>query len=275
MTGKAITGTKLLVCLKPVDRNVECKTMQYDLNSDSVEIHAIETEMVQDVLSTAKTSAALPVTGTSSSDLDSVTISDEALSLASAIIPSIEEQEDNDSFNMLIAAQGGLVGPGGAMINIASTEEPVYAVVKNDSISISGTDIYSPQNAYELRKSTLRMLEYMQLMIQNVKIEEGHILQEKLMLMVSSLAEVQQELVGDPNYRRDAESLEEAFRNITSIMIADSARVEFSYVPDEDQMILEARSMADMFNNLLFESFTKYDAKKSFDKAWSALNSDE
>jgi len=245
--------------------------MQYDLGSDSIEIHTLETEMVSGISSIEKGFAALPVDGTSSNDLDTVTISDEALSLASTIVPSIEEQEDDDNFNMLIAIQGGLVGPGGAMIDIASTDEPVYAVVKNDSISIPGTDIYSSRNAYAIRQATIRMLEYVQLLIQNVKIEEAHSLQEKLMNMVNSLAIVQGELAGDPNYRKDAESLEEAFRNITSILIADSARVEYSELPDNDQMILEARSMADMFNNLLFENLTKYDAKQSFDKAWSKL----
>jgi len=245
--------------------------MQYELGPDSVELFISETEMVSGISNSVVSPAVSPVDSTSSNDMDSVTISDEALLLAASIVPSIEEQEDVDNFNMLIAIQGGLVGPGGAMINIASTEEPVYAVVKNESIAISGTDIYSSQNTYEIRQTTIRMLEYVQLLVQNVKIEEGQSLQEKLMNMVSSLATVQEELVGDPNYSQDSGSLEEAFRNITSILIADTARVEYSDMPDNDQMIFEARSMADMFNNLLFESLTKYDAKKSFDKAWSVL----
>jgi len=250
---------------------IEGIAMQSDLGSDSVEFRALEAEMVQGVSGTVKGLAVLPVDGVDGVDRDSVTISAEALLLASAIVPSIKEQEDDDSFNMLIAAQGGLVGPGGAMINLASIDEPVYAIVKNDSISISGTDIYSSQTANEFRKSTIRMLEYVQLLIQNVKIEEAHSLQEKLMNMVNSLATVQGELAGDPNYKQDAESLEEAFRRVASILIADSTRVEYSELPDNDKMILEARSMADMFNNLLFERLLKHDAKKSFDEAWSVL----
>jgi len=157
------------------------------------------------------------------------------------------------------------------MINIAIDEKPVYAIIRDGIISISGMDIYSTQNSYDLKQSTIRMLEYVQLLTQNVKIEESHSLQEKLMNITNSLANVQAEMVGDPNYDQKTESLEEAFRNITSILIGDAARVEYSELPDNDQMILEARSMADMFNNLLFESLTKYDTKKSFDKAWSVL----
>ena len=245
--------------------------MQNDLSADSIEIRAYKAEMIADISSIDEISATLSNNSSSSSGMDSVTISDEALLLASSIVPSIQEQADNDRFNMLIATQGGLVGPGGAMINIASVEEPLYAIVKNGSISISGMDIYSSLDAYEVRQSTLKMLEYVQLLIQNVKIEEGNSLQENLTNMVNSLANVQGEMVGDPNYSKDAESLEEAFRNITSIMIADSARVEYSELPEDDQMILEARSMADMFNNLLFENLTKNGAKKAFEKAWSAL----
>jgi len=36
-------------------------------------------------------------------------------------------------------------------------------------------------------------------------------------------------------------------------------------------MILEARDMAEMFNNLLFESLTKHDIKEAFEEAWSVL----
>jgi len=42
-------------------------------------------------------------------------------------------------------------------------------------------------------------------------------------------------------------------------------------MPDNDRMIFEARDMAEMFNNLLFESLKKHGAKKSFDTAWSVL----
>jgi len=245
--------------------------MQSDLSVDSVEIRALETEMVSDVSNAPDISAFAPTVGTNSNDMDSATISDEALLLAGTIMPSIDEQVGNDTFNMLIATQGGLVGPGGAMINIASVDEPLYAIIKNDSITISGMDVYSYQNAYETRLSTIRMLEYVQMLIQNVKIEEGDSLQEKLMNMTNSLATVQSEMVGDPNYKHDFESLEEAFRNVSSILIADAARVEYSELPDDDQMILEARSMAEMFNNLLFDSLTKNDIKKAFDEAWSVL----
>ena len=238
---------------------------------DSVEFYPIETELVQDISSTVNIPAYSPVDNTNNSD--SVTISDEAMLLALTIVPSIsiEEQVDDARFNMLIATQGGLVGPGGAMINIASTNEPVYAVLRNGTISIYGTDIYSAQNAYDVRESTLRMLEYVQLLIQDINIEETHSLEEKLMNTVNSLANVQGEMVGDPNYSLNAESLEEAFRNITTILIADAARVEYSELPDNNRMIMEARSMAEMFNNLLFDSLTKYDAKKAFEKAWSVL----
>jgi len=245
--------------------------VQYDLGKDSVEIRALEAEMVSAVSSTDNISALIPVNSATSIGMDSATISDEALLLASEIVPSIEEQEDDDLFNMLIATQGGLVGPGGAMINISSVDDPLYAIVKSDSITVAGTDIYSSQSAYELRLETTRMLEYVQLFIQEVKIEEGNSLQENLMNFVNSLATLQEEMVGDPNYTQDAEALEEAFRNITSIMIADFARIEYSELPENDQMIMEARSMADMFNNLLFENLTKYDAKKAFEKAWSEV----
>jgi hypothetical protein len=115
------------------------------------------------------------------------------------------------------------------------------------------------------------MLEYIRLLMQGIKIEEGQILQAKLMNMVNNLATVQGELVGDPNYNQDDKSLEEAFRNITTILITDAARLEYSEMPDNDRMIFEARDMADMFNNLLFENLTKHDAKEAFEKAWSAL----
>jgi len=46
---------------------------------------------------------------------------------------------------------------------------------------------------------------------------------------VNNLANVQGELVGDPNYNQDDKSLEDAFRNITSILIADAARGVFRY----------------------------------------------
>jgi flagellar biosynthesis component FlhA len=115
------------------------------------------------------------------------------------------------------------------------------------------------------------MLEYIRLLIQGIKIEEGQILQAKLMNMVNNLATVQGELVGDPNYNKDDKSLEEAFRNITTILIADAARLEYSEMPDNDRMIFEARDMAEMFNNLLFENLTKHDVKEAFEKAWAAL----
>ena len=246
--------------------------MQYGSGLDPVEISAIETEMVSKISGNVYGSAASPVIGAGSSALDSVTISDEALSLAATITPSVEGQEYDDIFNRLIANQGGLVGPGGAMINIASTEQPVYAIVKNKTITIDGTDIYSYQKGYKIRQETIRMLEYVRLLTQDIKIEEAHSLQEKLMIMVNSLATVQGELVGDPNYNsQDDNSLENAFRNITSILIADAARVEYSDIPDTDQMILEARSMAEMFNNLLFESLTKHKVKEAFEEAWSVL----
>jgi len=245
--------------------------MQFELGSDSVDIKTIETEEMKGISSTINRSKASLAIDSIGNGMDNVTISDEALLLAATIVPSLEEQENDARFNMLIATQGGLVGPGGAMINIASIESPVYAMVKNGSITISGMDFYSYQNAFEIRHSTIKMLEYVQLLTQEVKIEEGHSLQEKLMIMVDSLANVQEELVGDPNYNQDSKSVEEAFRNITSILIADSARVEYSDMPDNDQMIFEARSMADMFNNLLFESLTKYDPKEAFEKAWSAI----
>jgi len=244
--------------------------MQYDLNTDSVNINVIQAEVIADALSIERASAVMPVAGVGN-DHDSVLISDEALYLASLIVPSIQEQDEDGRFNMLVAIQGGFVGPGGAMINIASSEDPVYAVVKNDSITIYNEDIYSPQSAYEIRLSTARMLEYVQLLMRDVKIEDGNSLEEKLMNMTNSLANIQGELVGDPNYSQKNDSLEEAFRNITSIMIADFARVEYSELPDNDQMILEAREMADMFNNLLFENLIKYDVKKSFDNAWSEI----
>ena len=245
--------------------------MQNGLGTDSIELSIYEAEMISDITGVNSMSTAIPVSGTSSNEMDSATISDEAILLASTIVPSIEEQEDYDKFNRLIAVQGGLVGPGGAMINISSIEEPIYAIVKNDLISISGMDAYSYQNAYDIRQTTIRMLEYTQQLIQNVKIEDGSSLQEKLMNMVDSLATLQGEQVGDPNYIQKGESLEDAFRNLTTILIADAARIEYSELPEDDQMILEARSMAEMFNNLLFENLTKSDAKTAFKKAWSAL----
>jgi len=246
--------------------------MQYESGLDPIEINAIETEMVSSISSNVHNSAMSPVVSTSSNAMDSVTISDEALSLAANIVPSVEGQEYDDIFNRLIADQGGLVGPGGAMINIASPEKPLYAIVKNNSITIEGTDIYSYQKGYKIRQETIRMLEYVRLLTQDIKIEEAHSLQEKLMTMVNSLATVQGELVGDPNYnQQDDKSLEEAFRNITSILIADAARVEYSDMPDNDQMIFEARSMADLFNNLFYESLKKNDIKESFENAWSVL----
>jgi len=157
------------------------------------------------------------------------------------------------------------------MINIAIDEKPVYAVIRDGIISVSGKDIYSAQNTYDIKQSTIRMLEYVQVLTQNVKLEESHNLQEKLMNITNSLANVQAEMVGDPNYDQKTESLEEAFRNITSILIADAARVEYSDMPDNDRMIFEARDMADMFNNLFFENLKKHGAKKSFDTAWSIL----
>jgi hypothetical protein len=109
------------------------------------------------------------------------------------------------------------------------------------------------------------------LLIQGIQIEESHILQEKLMIMVNSLANVMAELVGDPNYSPDDKSLEEAFRNITTILITDAARMEYSDMPDNDRMIFEARSMADLFNDLFYESLKNHDAKEAFEIAWSAL----
>jgi len=246
--------------------------MLYESGLDAVEINAVEAEMISGFSSNVHSSAVSPIISTGSSDRDSVTISDEALSLAAAIVPSVEGQEYDDIFNRLIANQGGLVGPGGAMINIASPEKPVYAIVKNNSITIDGTDIYSNQSAHKIRQETLRMLEYIRLLTQDIKLEEAHILQEKLMIMVNSLATVQGEMAGDPNYSKDDKSLEEAFRNITTILIADATRVEYSDMPDNDRMIFEARSMADLFNDLFFESLKKYDAKEAFEKAMSALD---
>jgi len=246
--------------------------MQYDSGIDPVEINAIETELVSGISSNVNTPAVSPVAGTSSNSMDSVTISDEALSLAETIVPPIEGQEYDDIFNKLIANQGGLVGPGGAMINIGLPEEPVYAIVKNESITIDGTDAYSSQNAHKVRQATLRMLEYVRMIIQGIQIEEAHILQEKLMSIAGSLANVMGELVGDPNYSPDDKSLEEAFRNITTILITDAARLEYSDMPDNDRMIFEARDMADLFNDLFYENLNKHDnAEEAFEKAWSAL----
>jgi len=243
--------------------------MQNELDQILLEIQP--PEMVSGISSTMNNSMTSSVIDTSSNDMDSVTISDEAIVLAATIVPSLLEQESDDRFNMLVAIQGGLVGPGGAMINIAIDEKPVYAVIRDGKISISGMDIYSAQNTYDIKQSTIRMLENVQLLTQNVKIEEGHILQEKLMNITNSLANVQAEMVGDPNYNEKTESLEEAFRNITSILIADATRVEYSDMPDNDRMIFEARDMADMFNNLFLENLKKHGAKKSFDTAWSVL----
>ena len=245
--------------------------MLYEIDPISADRSLIETEMVSGITNTVNSSAASLITDINRNDVDTVTISDEAIVLAATIVPSLEEQESDDRFNMLIAIQGGLVGPGGAMINLAIDEKPVYAVIRDGIITISGMDIYSAQNIYDIKQSTIRMLEYVQLLTQNVKIEESHSLQEKLMNITNSLANVQAELVGDPNYIQKADSLEEAFRNITSIIIADTARVEYSDMPDNDRMIFEARDMADMFNNLLFKNLSKHEAKKSFDKAWSIL----
>ena len=245
--------------------------MQYDSGLDSIEIHAIENEIISGISSAQKASAASTVSSTAINARDSATISAEALQLAASITPSIEDQEYDDMFHESIALQGGLIGPGGAMINIGPIDDPTYAVIKNETITISGMDLYSYQAAYQLRQETARMLEYVMMLTQNVKIEEGQSLQEKLMNMVNSLANVMAEQVGDPNYTQDAESLEEAFRNITTVLITDVARVEQSQLPDNDNMIMEARSMADMFNNLFFESLKNNDAKKSFDTAWSVL----
>jgi len=260
--------------------------MQNELDTSPIKIYTFETEKLSEITNNEDASALPLGINKAANDLDSVTISEEALLLASQIVPSLQEQQDDERFNLLIALQGGLVGPGGAMINIASYDEPVYAVVKKESISISRTDTSSSQNAqnaqdaqstqnsqntYGATQSTTRMLEYAQKLIQNVKIEEEHLLQESLMNMVNSLANVMEELVGDPNYNQEFEALKEAFKNISTIMIADYARVEYSYMPDNEQMIFEARDMADMFNNLLFESLTKYNLKESFDKAWSVL----
>jgi len=245
--------------------------MPYEIDPVSAEINIIETEMVSGISSFMNNSAFSPVTNTSGNDMDSVTISDEAVVLAAAIVPSLLEKESDDRFNMLIAIQGGLVGPGGAMINIAIDEKPVYAVIRDGTISVSGMNIYSAQNTYDIKQSTIRMLEYVQLLTQNVKLEESHSLQEKLMNITNSLANVQAEMVGDPNYNKKTESLEEAFRKVTTILIADATRVEYSDMPDNDRMIFEARDMAEMFNNILFENLTKHDIKKSFDTAWSAI----
>jgi len=245
--------------------------MQYEIDPISAEHSIIATEMVPGIASTMNNIAASPVTDTSSDDMDSVTISEETVVMAAMIVPSLSDQESDDRFNMLISIQGGLVGPGGAMINIAIDEKPIYAIIRDGKISISGMDIYSAQNAYDIKQSTIRMLEYVQLLTQNVKIEEGQILQEKLMNITNSLANVQAEMVGDPNYDQKTGSLEEAYRNITSILIADAARVEYSDMPDNDRMIFEAREMAEMFNNLLFENLTKHGVKKSFDTAWEVL----
>ncbi|MCL2662868.1 MAG: hypothetical protein FWE83_05990 [Oscillospiraceae bacterium] len=245
--------------------------MSYDLGVDPVELYTPEAEIVPGVSGNAYSPVMPPVMSTGNSALDSAIISDEALILASTITPSLEGQEYDDIFNRLISNQGGLVGPGGAMINIASPENPVYAIVKNESITITGTDINVYQNAHKIRQETLRMLEYIRLLMQGIKIEEGQILQVKLMNMVNSLATVQGEMVGDPNYNQDDKSLEEAFRNITTILIADATRLEYADMPDNDRMIFEARDMAEMFNNLLFENLTKHNAKESFEKAWSAL----
>ena len=256
--------------------------MQNELDSNPIELNTFEIEKLSEISNTEMTTAPPLAISTSSNARDSVSISEEALLLASTIVPSLQEQKDHDRFNMLIALQGGLVGPGGAMINIASTLDPVYAVVKKESISISRASTsssqntestQSAQNTYNTTQSTTRMLEYVQNLIQNVRIEEEHSLQESLMNMVNSLANVMEELVGDPNYNQEFEALKEAFRTISSIMIADYTRVEYSYMPDNEQMIFEARDMADMFNNLLFESLIKYNmnVKESFDKAWSAL----
>ena len=249
----------------------EDNTMSYDFGVDPIEIYAAETEPVSGISGNAYSPVMPPVGSTGNSALDSVIISDEALSLAATIVPSLEGQEYDDIFNKLIANQGGLVGPGGAMINIASPEMPVYAIVKNESITIDETDIYSSQNAHQVRKATLRMLEYVRLLIQGIQIEESHILQEKLISTVNSLANVMGELVGDPNYSPDDKSLEEAFRNITTILITDAARLEYSDMPDNDRMIFEARDMADMFNDIFYESLKKHDAEEAFEKAWSAL----
>jgi len=245
--------------------------MQYEIDPVLAEQSIIATEMVSGIVSTINDPTTSLLTDTNGSDMDSVTISDESVVLAATIVPSLLEQESDDRFNMLIAIQGGLVGPGGAMINIAIDEKPVYAVIRDGKISVSGMDIYSAQNTYEIKQSTIRMLEYVQLLTQNVKIEEGLILQEKLMNMVNSLANIFGELVGDPSYDEKTESLEEAFRKITSILITDATRVEYSDMPDNDRMIFEARDMADMFNNLFFENLKKHGAKKSFDTAWEVL----
>jgi len=245
--------------------------MQYEIDPISAEHSIIATEMVAGISSAMNNSTTSSVVDISDNDMDSVTISDESVVLAATVVPSLLEQESDDRFNMLISIQGGLVGPGGAMINIAIDEKPVYAVIRDGKISVSGMDIYSAQNIYDIKQSTIRMLEYIQMLTQNVKLEESHSLQEKLMSITNSLATVQAEMVGDPNYDKKTESLEEAYRSITSILIADAARVEYSDMPDNDRMIFEARDMADMYNNLFFESLKKHGAKKSFDTAWAVL----
>ena len=246
--------------------------MIYESGFDSVEINAVESEIVSGISSYVNRTAASPVVSTVSSSRDSATISNEALLMAAAIVPSIEEQEYDDRFHRLIAIQGGLVGPGGVMINITTIEDPVYVIIKDESITVSGTDISSYQNAHKIRQETLRMLEYIRLLTQGIKIEEGQILQEKLRIMVDNLATVQGEMAGDPNYSKDDKPLEEAFRSITTILIADATRVEYSDMPDNDRMIFEARSMADLFNDLFFESLTNHGVKESFERAMSALD---
>jgi len=248
--------------------------MQNDPSSDSAVFQVYETEKLAGISGSDKMPAVVSAVSTGENDRDTVTISDEAMMLAEMIIPYSEDNpEYYDSFNMAIATQGGLVGPGGAMVNIASSEEPVYAVVLNGIMSISGTEITPPQGMSGVRQSTIKMLEYVQMLMQNVRFEESHDLQNQLLNMVASLANVQEELSGDPNFKQDTDSLQEAFRTITSILIADSARVKHQYMPDSEQIILDARDMADMFNNLFFENFIELGAREAFSNAWSVLSS--
>ena len=82
--------------------------MQYEIDPISAEFSPIATEMVSGISSTTNDPTTSPVTDISSNDMDSVTISNEAVVLAATIVPSLLEQESDDRFNMLIQFKGGL-----------------------------------------------------------------------------------------------------------------------------------------------------------------------
>ena len=212
---------------------------------------------------------------------DSVNISDEAKKLARGAVPSGEEMSTTlERFFDTIIAQGGVIGSGGAIINIGTEDDPIIAVVRRTAIIINDEIIDPSTGTPGIPQSTVKMLEYIQQFIlsswqssqeangeHNLSLNSES-LKDQIQQLVSSFSAVQEE----GNSNQHLIFMEDAFRTMSQIMFVNSARVQYARTPNMEFMMMEARKQSNIFVDAFFNSFREHGVNEAFNMACQAIS---